>query len=360
MNARKTRHFSPRRSCHVAIALSLVALCAVSPGRAHAGGLTITPTFDSSITSDPNAAAIEGAINAAIGVVQTGISNPINVTIYFQEMPNPGVPQLGESETGQGEPSYYEYYNLLKAVDTAPGASSAQQTAFASLGAAPSGPSSGNPVNGYANVLVNGPNLRALGYIVPPVIEASNGQVYDSVISLNTSRTYPPNANNGSNYGLQAVAAHEIDESLGIGGGGSNLGVESAFNGPGGVPGPVGPLDLYRYSAPGVRSFSIVETTSPYAYFSINGGNTVLSYFNQTSTLDYADWLSNPRPAGYGPQVQDAFESPGTNAALGVNELTALNVIGYNLVPEPSSFALLAAGIAGLGFATWRKKYRRA
>ena len=28
--------------------------------------------------------------------------------------------------------------------------------------------------------------------------------------------------------------------------------------------------------------------------------------------------------------------------------------------PEPSSFALLAAGIAGLGFAAWRKKHRRA
>src|SRR5579871_516985 len=47
--------------------------------------LIITPTFDSSITGDPNAAAIEGAINAAIGVYQSIFANPINVPIYFAE-----------------------------------------------------------------------------------------------------------------------------------------------------------------------------------------------------------------------------------------------------------------------------------
>ena len=350
MNARKPRHFSPRRSCHLAIALSLVAFCTVSPGRAM--GITITPTFDSSITNDPNAAAIEGAINAAIAVVETNISNPINVTIYFQEAI--GEP-VGQSVTGQGQLSYYDYYNALKAIDTAPGASSAQQTAFASLGAAPSGPSAVNPVNGYQFVQIAGPNMRALGVNVPPVIHASDGQVYDTVISLSMSHTYPPSANDGSNVGLQSVAAHEINESLGIGGNGSAL----VFVDPSaGIP--IDPLDLYRYSAPGVRSFTTVQTTSPYAYFSIDGGNTVLTYFSQTSQGDYGDWLSNPIPAGYGPQVQDAYGYPGTNPALGVNELTALNVIGYNLVPEPSSFALLAAGIAGLGFDAWRKKYRRA
>ena len=37
----------------------------------------------------------------------------------------------------------------------------------------------------------------------------------------------------------------------------------------------VGDEDLYRYTAPGVRSFSTTQTTSPYSYFSINGGTTV-------------------------------------------------------------------------------------
>ena len=109
-------------------------------------------------------------------------------------------------------------------------------------------------------------------------------------------------------------------------------------------------MDLYRYSAPGVRSFSIYYTASPYSYFSIDGGNTVLSYFNQYGDgTDYGDWLSDPFPAGYGPQVQDAIATPGANPTLGVNELTALNVIGYTLaVPEPASGTLLALGAAFL------------
>ncbi len=143
------------------------------------------------------------------------------------------------------------------------------------------------------------------------------------------------------------MANHEIDESLGVGGGASTIG-DTGFFATG-----VGDMDLYRYTAPGVRSFSTLNITTPYSYFSIDGGNTVLSYFNQTPGADYADWLSNPIPAGFSPQVQDAFGEPGSNPALGVNEITAFNAIGYDLIgaptPEPSS--LLLAGLAlGLGY----------
>ena len=71
-----------RLSHWVASALTLVLLAA--PARA---GLVIIPTFDSSITGDPNAAAIEGTINTAIGIYQAKFSDPITVHINFQEMP---------------------------------------------------------------------------------------------------------------------------------------------------------------------------------------------------------------------------------------------------------------------------------
>jgi hypothetical protein len=51
-----------------------------------ADALVITPTFDSSITSDPNAAAIEGVINTAINTYETDFTDPITVPITFQEM----------------------------------------------------------------------------------------------------------------------------------------------------------------------------------------------------------------------------------------------------------------------------------
>lgn len=315
-----------------------------------AGALVITPTFDSSITSDANAAGIEGAINAAIESIVTQVSSPNNLaaTIYFGEMAT----GLGESLSGFYIPSYYNYYNSLASVMTTP----AQLTALNSLGSAP-GANTGNPVN-QGGVFITSAEARNIGRPDPGFVTPANFNnaahtnftgtgTYDTVIGLNTSLTFPPEANNGDYYALQSVAMHEIDEALGIGGAGSTLGGSNQSS-------YVGDLDLYRYSAPGTRSFDTTQTTSPYSYFSIDGGNTVLSYFNQTSGADYADWLSNPIPNGFNPQVQDAYGTPGTDLALGTNELTAFSAIGYELtaqnpvVSEPTSLILFSVGLVGM------------
>ena len=72
--------------------------------------LTIVPTFDSTITSDPNAATIEATINTAISSVESYIANPVTVSIDFEET-NSG---LAESETYIGETPYTTYLNQLK------------------------------------------------------------------------------------------------------------------------------------------------------------------------------------------------------------------------------------------------------
>jgi hypothetical protein len=308
---------------------------------AHANSLTITPTFDGSITGLPSAAAVEAAINAAINAVETHITSPnnINVTIDFQNSSS----GLGESETGDYSASYFDYYNAFKAVATSP----LQMTALASLGAPPANSSSGNPVNGTTNIIFTSAEGRNLGFNTPGVVGGS----FDGVIFLNTSITDPPQPNNGSFYYLQAVANHEIDEVLGIGGPGSTIGGTGFF-----ATG-VGDLDLYRYSAPGVRSFSTSSATS--SYLSVDGGTTVLTYFNQTTGADFADWKSNPIPAGFSPQVQDAFATPGSSPALGTNELSAFSAIGYQLsvVPEPATLGTLGACLTCI--ATFRLRKRR-
>jgi hypothetical protein len=326
--------------------LAGVASLALS-GPAHAT-LTIDPTFDPSLSSSSDA-----AINSAISAVESNITSPNNITvdIYFNSMTS----GLGESLTTIYQPSYFQYYTAFKAVATQPN----QITALNSLGAAPTGPSSGNPVNGNTAVQITSAEGRNLGFNTPGGVTVGTA-TYDSEISLNTGITFPPGPNNGSNYGLQAVANHEIDEALGIGGTGSTL------NGTGSLTGPVGDLDLYRYSAPGVRSYTNTNSTSPLAYFSIDGGNTVLSYFSQTTGADFGDWLSNPIPGGFSPQVQDAFGTPGTNPALGPNELTAFNAIGYDLtqqvVPAPlighgvPAFLGLGAFLFGVKLWEWSKK----
>jgi len=302
--------------------------------------ITFSATFDSSLTT-----AEDTAITNALNLISLSISSPNSITdkLYFTSMTG----GLGESATGIYTVSYDDYYNALKAVATSP----AQLTALASLGTAPTSESSGNPVNGSTDMSITSAEGRNLGFNTPGVVTVGAVTNYDSEISLNTSITNPP----GGSYSLEAVAMHEIDESLGIGGTGSTL------DGSGSLTGAIGDLDLFRYSAPGVRSYSNTNTTSPYAYFSIDGGNTVLSYFNQTPGADFADWLSNPIPAGFGPQVQDAFATPGTNPTLGPNELTAFNAVGYTLTgltaPEPSGFALAGLGLAlACGFVRSKRK----
>ena len=136
------------------------------------------------------------------------------------------------------------------------------------------------------SIELTAPEGRALGFNTPGVVTVTNPHsptgTFDTVIALNTSITSPPNSPSG-NYGLQSVATHELDEALGIGGTGSVL------NGSGNTTGPVpvGVLDLFRYSAPGVRSFLNHSDAQP--YFSIDGGNTVVSYFNQVPGADFAD-----------------------------------------------------------------------
>src|SRR5262249_9963670 len=47
-------------------------------------GLTIQPAFDSSITSNPNSAAIQATINRAISTYETLFSDPITIQIRFR------------------------------------------------------------------------------------------------------------------------------------------------------------------------------------------------------------------------------------------------------------------------------------
>lgn len=186
-------------------------------------------------------------------------------------------------------------------------------------------------------VLCTAPLLEALGESVLAAVDrATNVDGVDSRInfnfsSFNITRPIDPNS---TSYDLKTIAWHEIDEALGIGGNASGLYAGETFdtastNG-------VGPLDFYRYSTNGVRSYRPSSSINPEPYFSIDGGATPLVHFNQYGGgTDYGDWGNGiVPPVGDGndpPQVQDAFGTPGATADLGANELIALDVAGYTL-----------------------------
>ncbi len=289
-------------------------------------GLVITPTFDSSITSDPNAAAIEGVVNQAINTYETRFSDPINVTITFQEM-NSG---LGSSNWWYYNISYQTFINAL--IADASTADDAIALAHLPHGAT-------NPVDGSTSINVKTANLRAIG------INGLNSGLAggaDGIIGLNTHITDIGSPGTSGQYSLLATTEHEIDEVLGLA---SALPPNSLIGND-----PL-PEDLYRYDSAGNRSFT--SNSSAKAFFSIDGTTDLAQFDNQNDGGDWGDWQSNPRPAGVQPQVQDAFATPGAHPALGV-ELRALDVIGYNLVPEPASLTLFALGLGSIALCSRR------
>jgi hypothetical protein len=264
-------------------------------------GLNFVATFDTSITTDPNAAAIEAGIMADLNALHRLVLTPVTVTIEF----------ASETTGLGGAATYYnvEPYSTYRS-DLARQASRTplDKRALRSLPA-----TSTNPVNGDADVNMTLPLLRATG----EAALGNTGDHVDSTIFLNTSllnlsRTGPQDPDK---YDLQQVAMHEICEVLGAGGAGDSL-----------LSGQVGPMDLFRYSASGVRSY----TTDPneQAYFSVNGGVTNRGFFNQDSGGDYGDWSSDLNGRA---QVQDAFSTPGVQLNLDSSEKTALDVLGYHL-----------------------------
>src|ERR1700733_8348287 len=113
--------------------------------------LTFNATFDSSLTSQEDA-----AISAALTLISSEVSSPNNITdkLYFTSMSG----GLGESLTGEYLPTYQQFYDALSAVATSP----TQLTAIASLGAAPTGPRSGNPVDGNTGIVITSAEGRNL------------------------------------------------------------------------------------------------------------------------------------------------------------------------------------------------------
>lgn len=341
---------------------------------ATASNLFIDPIYDSTITGNADASQIEGAIGAAIALLDATYSTPITVTIYFQIGGG-----LGQSNTMIYNENYLDYYNALVATNANP-------AAIAAL-TANGGDSAVNPVNdGGANqddIQIKSANARAVGIDINPgcnVTPASGsgipndcagatdatgtptGTLVDGIVSLNTGITFPPNSQTG-NYSLVAVAEHEIDEVLGLGSalentnatsGTVNLSNDSAFG--------VGtPEDLFSYSAPtgGTRSTFSVNCASPQAAYFAYGPSTgeIAQFNNACDGGDFGDWASSGTP-----HVQDATATPSVIPAYSSEEEDALSAIGFGLAnpePEPATLALVGAALLTLSVARLRRRNPR-
>jgi hypothetical protein len=282
-------------------------------------GLIIHPTFDSSITSNSNAAAIEAMISRAISFHESLFSDPITIQIRFRYSTTApdGMPlsmgTLALTNTLVYPIPWSSYISALRADAT----TSNDTQANASL--------PGTALSG--NIRPSSAAGRAVGLNTPPAMFA-NGSVgqggpYDAIVTLSSSAPYQFNRPTGaSSFDAQRAIEHEVDEAIGLG---SRLG---------GNGNDLRPQDLFSWSSPGHRNIS----TSGTRYLSINGGVTNIVNFNQDPDGDLGDWLSDQCPQTH-PYVQNAFACRGQSSDMSATSPEGINldVIGYDLVGAPSS-----------------------
>lgn len=297
-------HFAIHLPHMITVGLVL-GLTAVTAGPAQANA-TIHPIFDSSITSLSNASTVEAAFNTVANDFAQSINNPVTINVGVSWGSVDGY-TLPNNAVGASVDNLYGYftYAQVKSYLVAAANSNPSDTALASAikflpASAPSG---------VSQYVIPSSEAKALGLIAGG---QSSNDGYIGFAGSTSNYTFSPTKGIASGtYDFEAVAAHELDEVLG-----RISGLTSTS------PSYRTPFDLFRYSAQGAISLAYNSS----AYFSINGGQTDLGNFNNSSSGgDRADWLTLSNST----DIQDAFVSTGQRLNLTAGDLTGLDVIGW-------------------------------
>ena len=262
-----------------------------------ASGLVIDVVYDSSVANAP--AGFTAAVAAVVSYYESVFTDPVTITIDvgYGEIDGQslGSNALGESETYLTSVSYAQLQSaLVKNAD-----SIGDTAAAASLPAA-------SPVSGQ--YWLSTAEAKALGI-------AGASSSIDGYVGFSSAVSFAYNDSAGvgaSQYDFFGVVAHEISEVMG-----RQMMDGESFNGGASYE----PLDLFHYSAAGVRDFS--GTTAGYA--SANGGQTSLDSFNTNPSGDFGDWAASAGNDSY-----DAFSYPGVVNAVSASDLALMNLLGWD------------------------------
>ena len=244
------------------------------------GGFTINLLFDAAAMSAP--ASFRAGIEQAASILSSTITNKITVNINIDYSGTGGGAAAGP-DNGQ-----FVSYSTVRSdliSDAAPG-----DTTFNAL-------PTGSTIQGQSQVAVWNAQLKLFGLISPNSTTTDDG-----------SATFATDIN--SNL-LVGVALHELTHALGRVPYGSQPDI----------------FDFYRFTNAGSRLFTDNIPASA-AYFSLDGGNTKLADFGQTS--DPSDFLNSGVQGSNDPFNE--FYSGSTLQSLTTVDKQLLDALGFNTV----------------------------
>jgi hypothetical protein len=262
--------------------------------------MQINVSFDQNQTSLP--AGFMTAINYVVNYFDSLFTNnvAINVDIGYGEIAGQslGSNALGESSASYIQESYGAVKSALQARG-APGSASLPST---------------SPLAG--SLYMPEAEAQALGL---------TSAVSTSYIGFSSTFpfSYAANATPASNqYYFIGVFEHEITE---------DMGRASLLDD---QPSDYSPMDLFRYSSPGVRDLSSGGNGST-AYFSTDNGATNLgSWNNNPSNGDLGDWYPSG-PAAGGKDAFNDYSNSGVINTISANDITLMRDLGWTTNQPP-------------------------
>lgn len=297
---------------------------------------------------DPNALS---GFQLAANYWESKLTNPVavNIDVGFSALGPNILGQSGSSVLGFTASSVLGALNYrassandLLAVGNFPALSAAQGIGFLTQANTEGGSKlvsldNNDSTNNVALALTSA-NARALGW------NPGSSTHVDATITFSSSFFWDYDQRDGVGAGLQdfvGVAIHEMGHAFGFVSGVDD--VDYYITHPMDLDGYAvfSTLDLFRYSAPGTLDLAAGDQS----YFSLDGGKTNLGLFS-TGALNGDGRQASHWKDNLGLGIMDPTANPAGQANTPSElDLIAFDVIGWNIIPEPSSGILLAAGL---------------